>query len=143
MKKTVTLTGQSIRVMSVVFAFLAWGDTTELKAQCFDGVGGCTGNIILGTPDDDVLKGDNNPNRICGLLGNDTVRGNGGDDCLNGNGGNDRVYGNLGNDSRVRGGQGDDIVRGGGGERPRLRRCGRRPCIRRQAHGLRLRRGRQ
>ncbi|HYH58398.1 MAG TPA: thrombospondin type 3 repeat-containing protein [Thermoleophilaceae bacterium] len=91
------------------------------------------------TDGDDVLTGDELPNLICGLAGNDTISGLGGNDTLYGDAcgektgrasvsqvvedgkdklfgddGNDKLYGAGGNDS-LTGGKGNDKLFGGAG----------------------------
>jgi Ca2+-binding RTX toxin-like protein len=91
------------------------------------------------TAGNDTLNGNNLPNVICGLLGNDTLNGLGGNDTLwgdacndktksvyvdaaakdgndilNGGDGNDSLYGAGGNDA-LNGGKGNDKLFGGGG----------------------------
>lgn len=61
--------------------------------------------------DDPVLEGTDQPDRLCGLAGQDNLLGNQGDDMLNGNQGDDLVRGGMGNDL-IRGGQGDDELLG-------------------------------
>ncbi len=67
--------------------------------------------IISGTitQGDDNITGDNNPDRIDALAGNDTVRGNGGNDSLAGSFGNDSLLGGNDNDSLLGGDQRDTI----------------------------------
>lgn len=48
---------------------------------------------ISGTPGNDNLSGDNNPNRLCAKAGNDLVRGWGANDLIDGGPGNDKMYG--------------------------------------------------
>ena len=83
------------------------------------------------TNGDDVLTGDALANKICGLLGNDTINGGPGDDTLFGDacdlkaktvfgaqaaaGGNDKLNGDDGNDILF-GGPGNDVLKGGKGK---------------------------
>jgi serralysin len=67
---------------------------------------------LVGSAFNDILKGDNNENRIEGRDGNDTVVGVGDADTLIGGLGNDSIQGNGGNDT-VEGSQGDDTMSGG------------------------------
>ena len=60
----------------------------------------------------DVLKGDNNDNRIYGNNGNDNINGSGGADYLSGQNGDDKLSGGAGQD-RLLGGNGNDILSGG------------------------------
>ncbi|MFC5085778.1 M10 family metallopeptidase C-terminal domain-containing protein [Microvirga arabica] len=52
----------------------------------------------IGTPGNDVLKGDSGVNGIPGFGGNDTIYGYGGNDAIMGGAGNDRLYGGAGSD---------------------------------------------
>ena len=82
-----------------------------------------------GTPRDDVIKGRDGPDDICGMGGNDTIYGRGGDDRISGGGGNDTIYGRGGKDEiygntgkdTIYGGYGNDIIvaREGRGDRAR------------------------
>lgn len=49
------------------------------------------GHYCLGTANDDVMRGDNEPNTIGGLHGNDQISGAGGYDDLHGGYGNDQL----------------------------------------------------
>jgi hypothetical protein len=69
---------------------------------------------IIGTPDDDVLKGTTGGDVICGLGGNDKITGSNGDDALSGGEGNDHLRGDNGND-RLDGSHGLDLLEGGSG----------------------------
>ena len=53
----------------------------------------------IGTPGNDVLKGDDGINGLYGDTGNDMLYGYGGYDALAGGAGNDRLYGGRGNDT--------------------------------------------
>lgn len=66
-----------------------------------DGTGG--NDILIGTPNFDLING---------LGGNDVLQGRGGDDILSGGNGNDTIGGQDGADSLV-GGNGSDILAGG------------------------------
>jgi Ca2+-binding RTX toxin-like protein len=46
---------------------------------------------VIGSPGDDLIKGDNGPNTLQGGAGNDTLEGAGGDDTLDGGAGTDTV----------------------------------------------------
>jgi hypothetical protein len=69
---------------------------------------------IIGTNDNDRLRGTYNNDHIFGLGGDDRLRGRQGNDFLAGGQGNDRLYGGRGNDT-LNGGQGDDYLSGGRG----------------------------
>lgn len=103
-----------------------------------------SGNLIIGTPGDDVLEGTNGRDIILGLEGNDTIHGLGGDDAIAGCDGDDHIDGGPGNDEIlgdafgffgdpeyvggndfvdgrgghdfIFGGAGDDVLRGGFGD---------------------------
>ena len=57
-----------------------------------------TGNVIIGTPGDDVIEGTNGRDIILGLEGNDTIKGLKGDDVIFGCDGDDHIDGGPGND---------------------------------------------
>jgi Ca2+-binding RTX toxin-like protein len=62
--------------------------------------------VLLGTPDNDILTG---------MLGNDTLQGLKGNDLLQGQGGNDTLFGGQGNDTLI-GGEGNDLLSGDQGQ---------------------------
>lgn len=76
----------------------------------------CMGHrpTVVGTPDDDVLRGTSRSDVILGDDGNDTIKAGGGDDLVCGGRGDDVVIGGDGSDS-LRGGRGDDHLDGGRG----------------------------
>jgi Ca2+-binding RTX toxin-like protein len=84
------------------------GDTCDplTSARC--------GNLQLGTPRKDVLKGTALGDRLLGFEGNDTLTGLAGNDCLDGGDGADKLDGGTGNDKLV-GGDGNDRLLGGAG----------------------------
>jgi Ca2+-binding RTX toxin-like protein len=65
-----------------------------------------------GTPEDDVLFGDKNPNDFDGLAGNDLIFGKRADDTLVGGEGDDSLYGGEAED-QLFGGDGNDLLQGG------------------------------
>lgn len=69
-------------------------------------------NPIVGTPDNDNIRGNREKNIIFGLAGNDSLFGGRGDDSLAGGDGNDYLKGNLGDDILF-GGAGADTLNGG------------------------------
>jgi predicted extracellular nuclease len=69
---------------------------------------------IIGTPDDDILRGTNSNDLIRGLAGNDLLLGRDGSDIIYGGDGNDVVNGGNGHDT-LYGDNGNDIVLGGNG----------------------------
>ncbi|MDY7005925.1 MAG: phytase [Cyanobacteriota bacterium] len=76
---------------------------------------------IIGTPDDERLKGNFGDDTIAGLAGDDTLVGSGGDDSIIGSRGNDSLYGQDGDDvlegrpgfDHLFGGNGNDEMNGG------------------------------
>lgn len=70
--------------------------------------------LILGTPGNDVIIGDNGANNVSGGGGNDRICGLGGQDLLFGDEGNDRISAGKGPDS-VSGGFGNDLIFGDNG----------------------------
>jgi hypothetical protein len=69
---------------------------------------------IVGTEQNDVLRGGSGKEILCGLGGNDVIRGSGGRDLIIGGPGKDKLVGGKGND-RIRGNGGNDKLRGGPG----------------------------
>ena len=82
------------------------------RATC-PGARKAKGRVIIGTKQNDVLRGEKGRDVICGLGANDKIRGARGNDLLIGGPGNDKVAGGAGRD-RLRGGNGKDRVSGGG-----------------------------
>lgn len=74
--------------------------------------GGPGGNVLHGTPGNDVICGDAGNDNINGHGGNDLIYGGPGNDLINGAGGNDTILGSTGRD-HVNGNSGSDDVRGG------------------------------
>ncbi|WP_138379547.1 cadherin domain-containing protein [Luteithermobacter gelatinilyticus] len=68
---------------------------------------------VIGTAEQDVIKGDNAANILYGGAMADQLYGNGGDDTLYGDDGNDTIYGGAGIDT-IYGGAGDDVLYGEG-----------------------------
>jgi Ca2+-binding RTX toxin-like protein len=68
---------------------------------------------IVGTPNNDNLRGTALDDFILGGAGNDTIKGLGGNDNLQGGNDNDRIEGGDGNDT-IFGGLGNDIIQGDG-----------------------------
>ncbi|ARQ01804.1 calcium-binding protein [Pseudorhodoplanes sinuspersici] len=71
-------------------------------------------NVIVGTPGNDLLNGDDSDNVIDGGAGNDRIYGLGGHDWLIGGDGDDSLYGGDGNDV-LDGGAGADVLSGSSG----------------------------
>ena len=74
-----------------------------------------TNEIVMGTPDDDVLNGGSSADDVFGLAGDDTISTAGGDDDIEAGEGDDSVQSGSGNDT-VLGGDGDDSIDGGSGD---------------------------
>ncbi len=100
----------SYQIEQVQFADGTTWDTAYLLAQA-------PVSPIVGTPDDDVLRGqDGVGTSFLGLSGNDVLVGGYGNDTLDGGAGNDTLDGGIGNDA-LYGGSGSDTYlfnRGGG-----------------------------
>jgi Ca2+-binding RTX toxin-like protein len=64
---------------------------------------------IIGTPENDILRGTPGDDVIVGLAGNDVIDGRGGDDRICGGNGNDVIQAGEGSD-RVDGGAGNDVI---------------------------------
>ncbi|MFN3361524.1 MAG: peptidylprolyl isomerase [Pseudanabaenaceae cyanobacterium] len=87
----------------------------QIAANAFSGVRLLGGNdTLIGSPDRDVVNGNEGNDLLLGEAGADYLRGGQGDDTIVGGEGNDILNGNKGNDS-VEGGNGNDFVRGGQG----------------------------
>jgi Ca2+-binding RTX toxin-like protein len=101
-------------------AALAHGSITDNPPS--EAVDCASPRAILGTNDNDTLKGASGDDIICGLGGDDTIEGLGGNDRIYDGDGNDHIYGQPGNDyidggagnDYLDGGNGDDIIFGGG-----------------------------
>lgn len=88
-----------------------------------DGQGTAGDDVMLGTPDNDVINGRGGDDTICGGDGDDiinggtgvdTIFGGDGDDRISGQGDNDLLYGDIGDDV-MNGGVGEDQIWGGDG----------------------------
>ncbi|MHC0062040.1 beta strand repeat-containing protein [Nostoc sp. UIC 10890] len=96
----------------------------DLQAQTISalnvpGLGTLTFNVVnfdnvIGTINNDTLKGDGQKNQLTGLTGNDLIDGRGGDDLIDGGQGRDTLLGGAGNDI-IKGSQGNDSINGGVG----------------------------
>ena len=71
--------------------------------------------VLLGTPDNDILTGMGGNDTLQGLKGNDILQGQGGDDILFGGQDNDTLIGGEGND-QLTGDQGQDLLTGNAGD---------------------------
>ncbi|MEQ1672271.1 MAG: hypothetical protein ABL893_15570, partial [Hyphomicrobium sp.] len=72
-------------------------------------------NTVTGTTGNDTIIGEDAPQFIDALAGNDIVKGNAGDDQLYGGNGNDDIDGGYGVDT-IKGDAGNDIIRGDRGD---------------------------
>ena len=72
-------------------------------------------NQILGTSEDNIIRGTDLADLIFAFGGDDIIYGGQGNDCIVAGGGNDLVFGNAGSDHLV-GGEGNDILKGYSGE---------------------------
>jgi len=68
-------------------------------------------DVIMGTPDADVIHGFRGNDMIFGMGGDDTICGGIGQDYIEGGAGNDNICGQSGRDT-LHGGDGDDRIRG-------------------------------
>ncbi|MPZ24231.1 MAG: hypothetical protein GEU28_11975 [Dehalococcoidia bacterium] len=88
-------------------------------------IGTAGDDVIVGSPDPDIIRAGGGDDIIFGGTGNDTLLGEGGDDELHGGQGFDRLVGGPGDDSlfgdgqndRLLGGPGVDHMDGGAGRR--------------------------
>ena len=71
-------------------------------------------NMIVGTPNDDVINGTPQADLIFALDGDDIIMGGKGNDCIFGGNGSDIIFGNEGDDV-IMGDQGNDIIKGQSG----------------------------
>jgi Ca2+-binding RTX toxin-like protein len=69
---------------------------------------------VVGTTQNDTIRGNNLANELVGNTGNDTIQGNDGNDILDGGEGNDQLFGGN-NDDQLFGGLGNDILQGDNG----------------------------
>jgi 4-hydroxy-3-methylbut-2-enyl diphosphate reductase IspH len=72
-------------------------------------------NMIMGSPEDDILYGTNVADLIFAEEGDDIVMGAKGNDCIFGGDGDDIIFGNEGSDN-LTGGDGNDIIKGQSGD---------------------------
>ena len=91
----------------------------DLAAGTMTAADGDTDTLVgmrwaTGGTEDDILEGDDGPNRLRGGRGDDTLRGRGGRDPLVGEAGDDRIEGGDGSDE-IDGGRGADSLSGGAG----------------------------
>jgi 4-hydroxy-3-methylbut-2-enyl diphosphate reductase IspH len=72
-------------------------------------------NMIMGSPEDDILYGTNVADLIFAEEGDDIILGAKGNDCIFGGDGDDIIFGNEGSDN-LTGGDGNDIIKGQSGD---------------------------
>jgi Ca2+-binding RTX toxin-like protein len=72
-------------------------------------------NMIMGSPEDDILSGTNVADLIFAEEGDDIVMGAKGNDCIFGGDGDDIIFGNEGADN-LSGGDGNDVIKGQSGD---------------------------
>ncbi|MGI0064724.1 MAG: HYR domain-containing protein, partial [Nitrosopumilaceae archaeon] len=72
-------------------------------------------NMIMGSPEDDILSGTNVADLIFAEEGDDIVMGAKGNDCIFGGDGDDIIFGNEGTDN-LSGGDGNDVIKGQSGD---------------------------
>ncbi len=112
--KTSLTAGQEVRIAD------AWDTPTPtptpsptpggVPAEC---AGMVFDQVLVGTPDDDVVVAGNGGALIFGLGGDDTIYGGNGKDCLVGGDGNDTLVGGNGKDVLL-GGESNDTLHGDG-----------------------------
>jgi Ca2+-binding RTX toxin-like protein len=96
----------------------------DLEAQTISAVnvpdlGTLTFNVVnfenvIGTINNDSIKGDDQKNQLSGLAGDDLIDGRGGNDLIDGGQGNDTLFGGTGDDT-FKGSRGNDSIDGGDG----------------------------
>ena len=72
-------------------------------------------NMIMGSPEDDILSGTNVADLIFAEEGDDIAMGAKGNDCIFGGDGDDIIFGNEGTDN-LSGGEGNDVIKGQSGD---------------------------
>jgi 4-hydroxy-3-methylbut-2-enyl diphosphate reductase IspH len=72
-------------------------------------------NMIMGSPEDDILSGTNVADLIFAEEGDDIIMGAKGNDCIFGGDGDDIIFGNEGTDNLL-GGDGNDVIKGQSGD---------------------------
>ena len=114
--------GSAYRIERIVFADGSVMDQAALALAPYLGTDG--GDSIVGTSDNEVMRGFNGNDTLAGMAGddlleggdgNDTLKGEAGNDALIGGGGNDLLYAGAGNDL-LDGGTGNDRMYGYGGD---------------------------
>jgi len=95
-------------------------DVTAYSTEDYDTKGTASRTLrlrsctIIGTVDDDVIRGTQRSDKICSISGDDVVYGGRGNDQLRGYDGNDQLFGGSGDDI-LNGGYGQDDLRGDAG----------------------------
>jgi len=72
-------------------------------------------NMIMGSPEEDILSGSNVADLIFAKEGDDIIMGAKGNDCIFGGDGDDIIFGNEGADN-ISGGDGNDVIKGQSGD---------------------------
>lgn len=104
-----------INEASVDQSIINTGIFKSIKVDGQTVVGSVNDDKIKGSNRDDLLIGREGDDKINGKDGNDWIFGGTGSDKLRGGKGNDFIYGGLGDD-KIYGGKGDDILIGGTGD---------------------------
>jgi len=102
---------------SLILQEHAGGMAISLDGAANDGEGDNVDSdfeLIVGTPGNDVFRGNAGPNHFDGGGGNDESHGGGGDDYIEGGDGSSTIFGDAGNDL-LEGGLGPDRIEGGAG----------------------------
>lgn len=107
--------GQSTVTWTAVDSFGNSASATQTINVQACGKDKSTYNMILGSPEDDILTGTNVADLIFAEEGDDIVMGAKGNDCIFGGDGDDIIYGNEGNDN-LSGGDGNDVIKGQSGD---------------------------
>jgi Ca2+-binding RTX toxin-like protein len=114
------LAGAALLVAVFVLSVGAGAPEAEEEPRCHGRrakiVGTEEDDVLRGTPQRDVIWGGLGDDTIIGSLGNDLLCGGPGADLIHGGRGNDVADGGAGNDDRVIGDLGDDRLFGGPGE---------------------------
>jgi large repetitive protein len=72
-------------------------------------------NMIMGSPEEDIISGTNVADLIFAQEGDDIIIGGKGNDCIFGGDGDDIIFGNEGSDN-ISGGDGNDVIKGHSGD---------------------------
>lgn len=100
--------------VEVALSCLGFVVTIDLNAPGPHVTNGVEGDVILGTPGDDIIRSGRGDDVVCGGGGDDTLILGPGNDLGDGGDGDDTVLGRDGTDTLF-GGRGDDIIRGSRG----------------------------